>query len=195
MTVWTGATMSLDGYISGPDQSGFEQLFAWYGNGDVTMTTHNPEVSMSMTQDNVDHVRRTWDATGAIVVGRRLYDFTQGWGGRHPMGCPVVVLTHEAPAESPGPDIHFVTTGITDAVARAAELAGDKAVGINAGEMAQQCLDAGLLDEIWVDLAPVFLGAGQKFFPVLAGDAPLVLDGPETFPGTDVAHLRFRVRK
>jgi dihydrofolate reductase len=193
MTVYTGASMSLDGFIAGPDDTGFEHLFAWMDNGDVKLETADPEMTLSMTQDNYDHFQRMLE-TGAIVVGRHLYDLTNGWGGQHPMGCPVVVLTHNPPEEPPGPDFHFVSTGVEDAVAKAVELAGDKPVGVNAGDIAQQCLDAGLLDEIWVDLAPVFLGSGKRFFTGTL-ESPLVLDGPETFPGTGVSHLRYRVRK
>ena len=80
-------------------------------------------------------------------------------------------------------------------MAKASELAGDKVVGVNGGTIASQCLDAGLLDEVWVDLVPVILGAGTPFFASL-GAAPHVLEGPiSVTEGLDVTHLRYRVRR
>jgi dihydrofolate reductase len=137
------------------------------------------------------------DMTGALVVGRHLFDMTNGWGGRHPMDKPVVVLTHSVPDgwDKENGSFVFVSEGIEAAVARAAELAGDKGVAVNGGTIARQCLDAGLLDEIWVDLVPVLLGRGTPFFEQL-GTAPVVLDGPVAIsPGERVTHLRYLVRK
>jgi dihydrofolate reductase len=195
--VYTGASMSLDGYISGPDETGFDHLFKWYGNGDVEVTTTHPELTMRMTPVGAEHFRNIIDSTGALVVGRKLFDITDGWGGNHPMGCPVVVLTHSVPDGWPRDDapFTFVTEGIEQAVERAKELAGDKVVGVNGGTIAQQCLDAGLLDEIWIDLVPVLLGGGTPFFERLR-TAPVELEGPIwVAEDKDVTHLRYRVRK
>lgn len=194
--VYTGASMSLDGYISGPGETGFEHLFKWMGNGDVEVTTADPELTMRMTEGNARHFRELLDLTGALVVGRKLFDFTKGWGGRHPMDLPVVVLTHSVPDgwEQEGESFVFVTDGIEAAVERARELAGDKVVGVNGGTIARQCLDARLLDEIWVDLVPVLLGGGTPFFEQL-GSAPVELEGPLSVEDDkDVTHLRYRVR-
>jgi dihydrofolate reductase len=88
-----------------------------------------------------------------------------------------------------------VTDGIEAAIDRAKELAGDKVVGVNGGMIARQCLDAGLLDEIWVDLVPVLLGDGTPFFSQLGG-APVELEGPVSVTeGRDVTHLRYRVKR
>ena len=194
--VYTGASMSLDGYISGPGETGFEHLFKWMGNGDVEVTTADPELTMRMTEGNARHFRGLLDMTGALVVGRKLFDFTKGWGGRHPMDLPVVVLTHSVPDgwEQEGESFVFVTDGIEAAVERARELAGAKVVGVNGGTIARQCLDAKLLDEIWVDLVPVLLGGGTPFFEQL-GSAPVELEGPLSVEDDkDVTHLRYRVR-
>ena len=194
--VYTGASMSLDGYISGPGETGFEHLFKWMGNGDVEVTTADPELTMRMTEGNARHFRELLALTGALVVGRKLFDFTKGWGGRHPMDLPVVVLTHSVPDgwEQEGESFVFVTDGIETAVERARELAGDKVVGVNGGTIARQCLDARLLDEIWVDLVPVLLGGGTPFFEQL-GSAPVELEGPLSVEDDkDVTHLRYRVR-
>jgi len=191
--IYTGASMSLDGYVSGPQESGFDRLFEWYGNGDVVVETADPNLTMRMTEMGAAHFRGLIERTGALVVGRKLYDFTNGWGGRHPMDVPVVVLTHH----SPGPDSEsfvFVSEGIEAAVAKASELAGGKAVGLNAGEVARQALEAELVDELWIDLVPVLLGGGTPFFDRLK-TAPVSLEGPLSI-GDDraVTHLRYRVR-
>jgi dihydrofolate reductase len=194
--VCTGASMSLDGYISGPGETGFEHLFKWYGNGDVEVPTAQPEMTLRMTAASADYFRALVDMTGALVVGRKLFDFTGGWGGRHPMDRPVVVVTHSVPKGWPrdGAPFSFVTEGIEAAVERAKALAGDKVVGVNGGTIASQCLDTGLLDEIWVDLVPVLLGDGTPFFDQLKA-APVELEGPiSVVQSTDVTHLRYRVR-
>ncbi len=194
-TITTGASVSLDGYISGPGESGFEHLFAYMGAGDVEVPTAQPQMTLRMTPENARFWRELVARTGAIVVGRHLHDMTGAWGGTHPMGCPVVVLTHNPPAEAPSSQFHYVTGGIEEAVATAARLADGREVGLNAGRIARQALAAGLLDEVWLSLVPVFLGGGTPFFPDLAGDAPLLLDGPDVTPGTGVTHLRYRVRR
>lgn len=197
-TVFTGATMSIDGYISGPEESGFEHLFQWYESGDVEMPTTHDDLTFRVTPQSAEHIRTMLDLTGAFVVGRHLFDVTDGWGGRHPLDRPIVVLTHSVPDGWPREDapFTFVTEGgIEAAVAAAQEIAGDKGVGVNGGQMARQALEAGLLDEIWVDLAPVLLGGGRPFFDAVAG-GPHALDGPVSVVlGERVTHLRYRVRK
>jgi dihydrofolate reductase len=195
--VYTGASMSLDGYIAGPGESGFEHLFQWLGTGDVEVTTANSTVTARLTETGAAHFRRLIEMSGALVVGRKLFDSTNGWGGMHPMGVPVVVLTHSVPDGWPREDapFTFVTDGIERAIEVATELAGDKVVGLNGGTIASQALNAGLLDEIWVDLVPVLLGDGTPFFSGL-GVAPVVLEGPiEVTPDAYVTHLRYRVRR
>ena len=195
--ITTGASVSLDGYISGPEESGFEHLFAWYGGGDVVIETTNPELKFSLTEADAAQVRAIIDEIGCFVVGRHLFDITSGWGGSHPLDLPVVVVTHSVPDGWPRDDapFTFVTEGIERAIEVATEIAGDRVVGVNGGQIARQCLEAGLLDEIWVDLAPVLLGGGRPFFDQVAG-APYALDGPvSVIEGDRVTHLRYRVRK
>jgi dihydrofolate reductase len=196
--VYTGASMSLDGFISGPGETGFEHLFAWYNAGDVEVTTAMPALTLKLTEASAAHWREILDMTGSLVVGRKLFDFTSGWGGRHPIDKPVVVLTHSVPDgwERENESFAFVTEGgIEAAIAKATELAGDRGVGVNGGTIASQCLDAGLLDEVWVDLVPVLLGAGTPFFEHLK-IAPVVLDGPlKVTESSRVTHLRYQVRK
>jgi dihydrofolate reductase len=194
--VSTGATMSIDGYIAGPGDSGFDLLFQWCGTGDVEVPTGNPEMTIRTSAASAEHLRRLTERIGALLVGRHLYDMTNAWGGRHPMDVTTVVLTHQPPADRPVADENFVfvTGGIEAAVAKAKEIAGDKDVGVNGGQMARQCLDAGLLDEVHVDLVPVLLGGGTQFFGELGG--PVQLDGPvSVVEGTGVTHIRYQVRR
>jgi dihydrofolate reductase len=194
--VYTGASMSLDGFIAGPDNTGFDRLFTWYQDGDVEVQTAVEGWVQKLRPENAAYWRSIMDATGCLVVGRKLFDFTNAWDGTHPVGTPVVVLTHNPPDDYPrgATQYHFVE-GIEAGIAKAQELAGDKVVGLNGGEVASQALDAGLLDEIHVSLVPVLLGAGRPFFSGLA-TAPVDLEGPEIMATTpSVTHLRYVVRK
>jgi dihydrofolate reductase len=191
----TGATMSIDGYIAGPGESGFDLLFQWYGNGDVETPTGNPDMTIRTSAASAQHLKELTESTGALLVGRHLYDMTNAWGGRHPMDVTTVVLTHQPPGDRPVEDENFVfvTEGIEAAVAKAREIAGDKNVGVNGGQMARQCLDAGLLDEVHVELVPVLLGGGTPFFSELA-TTPIELEGPTSIvEGTGVTHLKYAV--
>jgi dihydrofolate reductase len=193
--VTTGATMSLDGFIADANHGGFDYLFKWYGAGDTAYTLGNSAMTVQVSAASAEHLRRLVERTGALVVGRRLYDMTNAWGGRHPMDVTTVVVTHQRPDDRPEDDENFVfvTTGIEDAVARARQIAGDKDVGVNGGEIARQCFDAGLLDEVHVDLVPVFLGSGIPLLGLIK-DAPVELEGPISMvQGTGVTHLGYRV--
>ncbi|TDP92184.1 dihydrofolate reductase family protein [Labedaea rhizosphaerae] len=190
-----GACMSLDGFIAGPEESGFEHLFAWLGNGDVEVPTAQPERTLRTSAASAEVLREHTASVGALVVGRRLFDLTKGWGGTHPWGVPVFVVTHSVPEDwaNDGNPFTFVTDGVASAVEQAAEVAGvDKMVGVNGGEMARQCLELGLLDEVGIDLVPVLLGDGVPMFGKLAG-APVRLANPTVVEGDGVTHLRYRV--
>ena len=192
--IYTGASVSLDGYISGPDFTGFEHLFKWYGNGDVAVTTTNPELTMRVTEGNKRHLDNIIGMTGALIVGRKLFDYTNGWGGRHTLGVHTVVVSHSVPEgwEREGEWFTFVDS-IEAAVEVASRHAGEKVVGANGGEIASQLLEKGLLDEVWLDLVPVILGGGTPFF---SGVSTAVLEGPISVDEQlDVTHLRYRVNR
>jgi dihydrofolate reductase len=192
------ASMSLDGYIAKDDNT-IGRLFDWLQNGEVKFTTATEGMTVNLSPASA----RIWDQwisrLGALVVGRTLFDFTGGWGGRHTADVPVVVVTHTVPADwvkaHPGAPFHFVTDGVGAAVARARELAGDLDVTVSAGTIARQCLEAGLLDEVAVDLVPVVMGKGRPFF----GEMPIEdvpLGDPVTcVQGDRVTHLRFPVTR
>src|SRR5262245_57940743 len=195
---YSGASMSLDGYISGPNVSGFDRLFAWYEEGDVEIPTHKPDMTQHVTPASADVIRTIIEESGVFVVGRKLFDITNGWDGVHPYEIPVVVVTHNVPedwvAAHPDSKTTFVTEGVGRAIEVAREIAGEKNIGLNAGTIASQALDLGLLDEVWLSLVPVVLGAGDPFFTGL-GNAPFDLEGPLSIvPSGRVTHLRSRVR-
>lgn len=195
--VIAGATTSIDGYIAGPDDSGFDLLFQWYGSGDVEIPVENRTARpMRVSEASAEVIKKILDDTGALVVGRHLYDLDDAWGGRHPMDVTTVVLTHRPPDDRPLEDENFVfvTEGIEAAVAKAQQIAGPKDVAVNGGQMARQCLDAGLLDEIRIELVPVVLGAGTHLFEGI--NMPVQFEGPiSVIEGTGVTHLRYRVMK
>ncbi|HZK51740.1 MAG TPA: dihydrofolate reductase family protein [Actinomycetota bacterium] len=197
--VTTQASMSLDGFISGPNESGFEHIFEWYGNGNVTIPTANPEMpAFQVSQASADYLG-VWDDLGAMVVGRRLFDITNGWDGNHPIGrdVPIFVVTHSVPMDwTPKYDdtsFTFVTDGLESAIAQAKAVAGNKSVVVGPGSIVGQALESGLIDEIKVDLVPVLIGGGVRFLESLA-TAPVTLDTPRVIEGDRVTHLIFKVQ-
>ena len=129
------------------------------------------------------------------MTGRRAFDLTHGWGGGHPLGVPVFVLTHSVPQEwvHEGSPFTFVTEGLESAVAQAKAVAGDKDVGVIGANLVQQCIRSGLLDEIHLDLVPVLLGNGVRLFDQTA--EPIELESTRVIEGAGVTHLTFRILK
>jgi dihydrofolate reductase len=160
------------------------------------MGTVYSTASMSLDGFIAGYLRDLTLALGALVVGRRLFDITDGWKGRHPYDVPVVVLTHQPPADwnYPGAEnFHFVTEGIEAAVRAAQDLAGGRDVSVAAGEVATQALESDLLDEVRIDLAPVVLGSGRPYF---TGGTTRVLGEPTTIIQTErVTHLVYPVAR
>jgi dihydrofolate reductase len=196
--VVTGASVSLDGYIAGPNESGFEHLFHWYNAGDRPFPSTHEDIPFSLTEPDHRYLAEYVARIGVLVVGRRLFDLVDGWGGIHPLDRPVVVVSHSVPEDwvraHPGAPFTFVTGGLPAAIERAREIAGDKDVGVTAGTIARQCLELGLLDEIAFDLVPVVLGGGVSFFDGFAA-GPALLDGPTIIEGARVTHLHYVVRR
>jgi dihydrofolate reductase len=193
-TVIANLSMSVDGFIADPDD-GVQELFGWYANGPVEVDGGGGR-TFHMTPTSARLLREALSQTGAFLVGRRLYDHTRGWDGRPPVDAPMVVVTHHPPDDWPrdGVPITFVSDGIERAVAEAKALAGDRVVAVAGGAVARECLDAGLLDEVVINLVPVVLGEG---IPFLAGvrNGPARLEDPEVTEAAGVTHLRYRVRR
>jgi dihydrofolate reductase len=189
-------SMSLDGFIAREDD-GIDQLIGWmFAGGDVAVPTATPGLDFHVDAPSAELLEEAKSGIGALVGGRRYFDLAGGWGGRHPMGVPVYVVTHRAPDGWDAPDstIHFVTEGVESAIAQAKKAAGGKDVGIASPSIVQQCLDAGLLDAINVNVVPIVLGSGRPFFSGIAS-APVALTTPRVVAANGVTHLRYEVVK
>jgi dihydrofolate reductase len=189
-------SMSLDGYVADRN-GGVEEVFDWYFNsGDVEIRMGGSDpMTFKVSPASAEHLRGLTSGLGAMLTGRRTFDAAQGWNGNHAWG-PAFVLTHSVPAGWPRPNstVHFVTDGIESAVKQAKAAAGGKSVGVHGASTIQQCLNAGLLDELHVDVAAVLLGSGIPLFDHLAR-TPAVLGDPKVIQGVGVTHLRYPVRK
>ena len=189
-------SMSLDGYVADRND-GVAEVFDWYmGSGDVEINTGGGDpMTFHVSAPSAEHIRNLTSGLGAVLTGRRTFEIAQGWGGNHAWG-PAFVLTHQIPDGWPRPNstVHFVTDGLESAVRQAKAAAGGKSVAVHGADTIQQLLNAGLLDEISVDVAALLLGSGVRLFDHLAG-TPAVLGNPTVIPGVGVTHLRYPVRK
>jgi dihydrofolate reductase len=186
-------SMSLDGFIADP-ADGIDQLFGWMGSGDVEVPTAVDWATFKVAPASAEYMRESMSGIGALITGRHLFDITQGWGGTHPLGVPIVVVTHEPPADWPHPEVFTFVNSVAEAVDVAKQRAGDRNVVVASAKIAQQCLDAGLLDQIAVDLVPVLLGAGVRWFDNL-GKSPVRLSDPAIVQGRGVTHLAYTVQR
>ena len=199
--VATGLSMSLDGFVAGPNDGpgqplgeGGERLFAWYSAGDTEYGLPGTGMVFRVSRQSAELLREAHAGMGAFVTGRRTFDITSGWGGSPPLGVPTFVVTHAVPDEwvYEGSPFRFVTDGVESAVEKARAVAGDKNVAVGAASIAQQCIRAGLLDEVHVDLVPVLLGDGVRLFEHL-GAGPVELESTRVIEGAGVTHLTFSV--
>ncbi len=204
-------TMSLDGFVAGPNASledplgeGGMRLHEWAFAAASWRTQHG----LSGGEANVDSdvVQESLDALGAVVMGRRMFSGGEGawaedpnangwWGDDPPYDAPVFVLTHHArePLLLGGGSFTFVTDGIEAALAQAAEAAGGKDVLVAGGAtLAQQYLAAGLLDELQIHVVPLFLGDGVRLFDQI--DPAVDLELTRVIESPTVTHLRYRVK-
>jgi len=194
--VIANASMSLDGYIAKDDNT-IGRLFDWLQNGPVEVPTIDDRITFHLSPASAEHWQRWVGGLGALVCGRTLFDLTEGWGGTHTMGVPVVVVTHQVPTDwvdaHPDAAFSFVTDGVQAAVARAQAIAGDRTVAVTAGTIARQCLELGLLDAVAVDLVPVVMGRGRPFFGGLSAEDVPLGDPTVCIQGDRVTHLVFPV--
>ncbi len=196
-------TMSLDGFVAGPDDgTGFPlgkhggmAIFDWFFSGaeEYRHPLFKPEPG-----PNLDEVKRMYEESGAYVFGRRTYDIAKGWGGQHPVNdAPVFVLTHRPPPPSEVPkgpsNLTFVTEGIERAIDLAKAAAGAKHVKLGGASPCKQALRAGLVDEVLVHIAPYLMGGGVRLFDAL--DDGIRLEKLSASDGPLATHLRYRVMR
>jgi dihydrofolate reductase len=204
-------SMSLDGYIAGPNQTlelplgqGGEQLHEWVLGLAPWRERHG--LSGGETNRDAEVVEESIAAIGATVMGRRMFSGGSGpwtddpnadgwWGDDPPFRHPVFILTHhprETVTKQGGTTFNFVTEGIEAALDQAREAAGDKDVAVAGGaNVVQQYLTAGLLDELQIHVVPVLLGGGVRLFA--DGAETVGLESTRVIESPSVTHLRYRV--
>jgi dihydrofolate reductase len=194
-TVTADMSVSLDGFIAGPNDS-VERLHEWLYDLASFRQRHGKQGGRSNRDSEV--LDEAFETAGAIVLGRRMFDLAQGWGDNPPFHMPVFVLTHnarETETKDGGTTFRFVTDGIESALEQARAAAGDQDISVAGGaNTVQQYLKAGLLDEIQIHLVPVLLGEGVRLFDHL-GTEQTELERTRVIESPDVTHLRFRVVK
>ena len=161
-------TMSVDGYITGPDDGpgkglgeGGERLHYWVMGGPWS---YENEPQVGPEGEDAEYLNEMTARAGAIVIGRTMYEASEHWGEKNPFGMPVFVVTHRPEEEPETGEFSFVG-GFDEAIDRAKEAAGDKAVSIGGGaDVIRQGLEAGIVDELHIIVAPVILGGGKLLF-------------------------------
>lgn len=204
-------SMSLDGYVAGPNQGeehplgeGGEQLHEWALALRAWREPHGLEGGEVNASSPV--MQEMQENVGAVVMGRNMFSPGRGpweehpwdgwWGEDPPFHAPVYVVTHHErePLElRGGTTFHFVTDGVETAIARAKEAAGDKDVSIGGGaNVVQQALKAGIVDELTLNVIPILLGDGERLLDGLGG-ADLMLECARVVDAPAVTHLTYRV--
>ena len=196
-------SISLDGFAAGPNDGpgnplgdGGERLFEWYYGGDTPLPLPGTEMVFSVSLESAELLQKQWEKIGAMVAGRRMFDIANAWHGHPPGGGPCFIVTHVAPSEwtGEGSPFTFVTDGVGSAIRRAEEVAGNMDVAVGSASIIRQCVAAGLLDEIHLDLAPVLLGGGVRLFDGL-DNAPIALERTGAVEAPGVTHLQFSVQR
>jgi dihydrofolate reductase len=188
--------VSVDGFIADEnDQVG--PLFEWYVNGEHGLAEDRQDATgrLKVSKASIDYVRPVWAGIGSMVIGRHLFDMTNGWEGLPPTGEHVVVVSHRPKPDGwhPEASYHFVDD-VAAAVAKAKDLAGERTVAVAAGDVGGQVLALGLVDEVAMDVVPVVFGSGKRYFGSVATQH-LLEDPDVVVRGDRVLHLRFRVRR
>jgi dihydrofolate reductase len=168
MSVIANITTSVDGYITGPDDGpgkglgeGGERLHYWVFGGPWS---YDDEPRGEPTGDDANWLNEVSARIGAVVGGRGTYEAARHWGDENPWGLPFFIVTHRPEEEPEGGHFNFVD-GVKEAVERASEAAGDKDVSIMGGaDVIRQALEADLVDELSIVVAPVILGDGKRLF-------------------------------
>ena len=195
-------TVSLDGFVAGPNDNpdnglgdGGDALFSWYASGDTEIPISDGNMVLKVSPQSAEILKQAFATYGAGVWGRRTFDIAHAWGG-HPPGRPCFIVTHNVPEEwvYEGSPFTFVTDGVESAIRQAKQAAGDKDVVICTPSILQQCLNAGLMNEIHIDVAPLLLGNGVRLFDHLNIE-PVELDRIRVVEAPGVTHLGYRVVK
>lgn len=195
-------SMSLDGFITGPNDSiglplgaGGEHLHDWIFSGSAERSGTSPRTSA--TGINRAIMEEAFRTTGATIMGRRWFEAGEKpWGDDPPFHTPIFVLTHQAreTITKGKTTFMFVIAGIQSALEQAQAAAGKNNVVVGGANVAQQYIRAGLIDEINIHLVPILLGDGVRLFHDL-DKQQMELDRTRVVIAPEVTHLRFRVVK
>lgn len=195
-------TMSLDGFVAGLNDSpenplgdNGNALFNWYSSGDTEVKISEGTPVLRVSRKSAKILKDAFKTFGAGVWGRKTFDIAKAWDG-HPPGEPCFIVTHHPPQEwiKEGSPFIFVTDGVESAIHQAKKAAKDMNVVLCTASILQQALEAGLVDEIHVDIAPMLLGRGVRLFDNFSSQ-PIELEGIQAIATPDVTHLGFRVVK
>jgi dihydrofolate reductase len=192
-----GAVVSLAGFMA-DDNDEVGPLFDWYGNGDVAWSFPGSDGESRSTQASADFMRSHYRDVAAVVIGRRLFDLTNGWNGKPAAGEHVFVVTHQPPTDWEHADRAPFTfiDGVEKAIAAAKRFAGDRVVDVAGGQIGSQALKLGLIDQVVVNQVPVVFGSGRPFFATGGLAEPLRLENPSAIvPGDRVTHLVYDVSR
>ncbi|MFC7621425.1 dihydrofolate reductase family protein [Microlunatus sp. GCM10028923] len=191
--VFSSFTMSLDGFVAYPDDS-VGQLFEWYTNGDVEVRPAGYPITFRMSAASAEYWHRN-ETEGVFVCGRGIFDHANGWGGRPPNDSPTFVITHRPPPADwpPVPDAPFTfVDSVESALDQARDVAAGRDINVAGPSIAQQCLNLGVLDELRVDLVPILIRDGVRYFDKIENEHTH-LELLQLVEGTRVTHLRYRV--
>ena len=193
--VAAGITVSLDGYIAGPNDGpgrglgdNGEQLHYWVFGGpwsyEAQPAGEAPGADKQFLDQGIDRV-------GAIIGGRNTYEAAEAWGGKNPFGLPFFILTHR-PEDAPEDAGFTFVNGLDEAVAQARQAAGDQDVFIMGGaDVIRQALRAGHVEELSISIAPVVLGAGKRLFDDF--DQQVRLEHLNVLQSPFATHITYRV--
>jgi dihydrofolate reductase len=190
-----GAVVSLAGFMA-DDNDEVGPLFDWYGNGDVAWSFPGSDGESRSTHASADFMRSHYRNMATVVIGRRLFEMTNGWNGKPAAGEHVFVVTHQPPTDwqYAGTAPFTFVDGVEKAIVAAKEFAGDRDVDVAAGQIGGQALKLGLIDQVVVNRVPVVFGSGRPFFATGALAEPLQLENPTTIVrGDRVTHLVYDV--
>jgi dihydrofolate reductase len=193
--VGAGITISLDGYITGPNDGpgrglgdGGERLHYWVFGGPWS---YEEEEKGEATGADKEYLDGAMARAGAVVIGRNMYEAAEAWGGDNPFGVPLFVVTHR-PEDQPAKGGFTFVNGLDEAIARAREAAGGKDVGIGGGaDVIRQALSAGHLEELSISVAPVVLGGGKRLFEGF--DRAVTLEHLGLLQSPFATHITYRV--
>ncbi len=196
-TVIMHAVVSVDGFIADTDD-GVGPLFDWYVNGTEPLTDESAErrhERFRVTPASRAYVRPFWDSVAATIMGRHLFDLTNGWEAEPPAGEHLVVVSHRPKPAGwhPEADVPFFDD-VAAAVTEASRRAGEGVVAICAGDVGGQALALGLVDVVAMDVVPVVFGRGKRYFGAVDGQH-LLADPDVVIPGDRVLHLRYPVQR